>query len=554
MTESKKTPARPTLKAVRGTRDLLPDQTPLWNHVEATARALFARYGFGEIRTPIFETTELFARGVGEETDIVSKEMFTWEDGERFDKDLLRGYWYQKNEVRITHGLVRPNDFVGAYINGYADNTHESATSEAVAFAGQADAKAIKQLEAADINPKDEDFSTLKLGSPIQLRRLVVPSPIPDKKEEWLTDTFVIEYVFGNFNKSSQSLTLRPESTAGVVRAYIEHKLGETGQLQKLYYIGPQFRRERPQRGRYRQFWQIGAEVIGPQSSGSESPLRDAEILEMLASLLDELGIRDWHLELNSVGSSEDRVRYNAALREALQPVKHLLCEDNQRRADTNPLRVLDSKEEADQDLINALPKIADYLGPESKAHFDQVLAALDACGVPYNLNPRLVRGLDYYTRTTFEAISKAVGAQSAVVAGGRYDGLVEALGGAAVAGTGFAIGVERIALALEADRFRLDGAPDAAIIAMGDRATAVAIDLAKTLRQKGLRVEMLSPERGLKALLRRADKVGARYAIIMGENELARGVVQVRDLKASTQREIANDAVAAEISVPAIA
>ncbi len=236
MTDSKKTPAPPTLKAVRGTRDLLPDQTPLWNHVESTARALFARYGFGEIRTPIFETTELFARGVGEETDIVSKEMFTWEDRAR-------------------------------------------AASE-----------------------------------------------------------------------KAQSLTLRPESTAGVVRAYIEHKLGETGQLQKLYYIGPQFRRERPQRGRYRQFWQIGAEVIGPQSSGSESPLRDAEILEMLASLLDELGIRDWRLELNSVGSSEDRIRYNAALREALAPIKHQLCPDNQRRAETNPLRVLDSKDEADQD------------------------------------------------------------------------------------------------------------------------------------------------------------------------------------------------------------
>src|ERR1700712_5680562 len=264
-----------TLKAIRGTRDLLPPETALWNRVEAPARAVFARYGFGENRPPILEATALFARGGGEETDIVSKEMFTWEDRAR-------------------------------------------AASE-----------------------------------------------------------------------KAQSLTLRPESTAGVVRAYIEHKLGETGTLQKLFYIGPQFRRERPQRGRYRQFWQIGAEVIGPQTSGAESPVRDAEVLEMLASLLDELGVRDWKLELNSVGNSEDRKRYNVALREALAPVKDQMCPDNQRRAETNPLRVLDSKEEADQELIDALPKIAEFLSAESRDHFAQVLAALDACGVNYTVNPR---------------------------------------------------------------------------------------------------------------------------------------------------------------------
>src|ERR1700761_3046724 len=333
-----KTQPRPTIKAVRGTRDLLPDQTPLWNHVEATARAVFARYGFGEIRTPVFEETSLFSRSVGEETDIVSKEMFTWDDRAR-------------------------------------------AASE-----------------------------------------------------------------------KAQSLTLRPESTAGVVRAYIEHKLGETGSLQKLYYIGPQFRRERPQRGRYRQFWQIGAEVIGPQSSGSESPLRDAEILEMLASLLDELGVRDWKLDLNSVGNAEDRARYNTALREALAPVKDKLCPDNQRRAETNPLRVLDSKDEQDQEIINGLPKIADYLGEESRAHFAQVLAALDACDVSYNINPRLVRGLDYYTRTTFEfTVTTGLGTQNAMLGGGRYDGLSEMLGGPRAPGIGFAIGEDRLILTLQA-------------------------------------------------------------------------------------------------------
>jgi histidyl-tRNA synthetase len=301
------------LKAVRGTRDSLPPETELWNHVEATTRRVFARYNFGEIRTPIFEDTSLFARGVGEETDIVSKEMYTWED------------------------------------------------------------RARAQSEKA------------------------------------------------------QSLTLRPENTAGVVRAYIEHKLGETGLLQKLYYIGPQFRRERPQKGRYRQFWQIGAEVIGPSSAGSESPLRDAEVLEMLAAFLDELGIEDWRLEINSVGSAADRVRYVAALREALAPVKDRMCEDNQRRAETNPLRVLDSKDENDQEIINGLPKIADYLDEDSKAHFAAVLAALDACGVKYDVNPRLVRGLDYYTRTTFEFTHGGLGAQNALLGGGRYDGLSEA-------------------------------------------------------------------------------------------------------------------------------
>src|SRR3984957_4321158 len=301
-----------TLKEVRGTRDLLPPETELWNRVEATVRAVFARYGFGEIRTPMFEATELFARGVGEETDIVSKEMYTWEDRAR-------------------------------------------AASE-----------------------------------------------------------------------KAQSLTLRPENPAGVVRAYIEHKLGDTGHLQKLFYIGPQFRRERPQRGRYRQFWQIGCEVIGPPSSGSESAIRDAELLEMLASMLDELGVKNWKLALNSVGSSTDRPRYIAALREALAPVKDRMCEDNQRRAETNPLRVLDSKAPEDREIIDALPKIADFLDAESTDHFAQVKAALDACGVPYTVNPRLVRGLDYYTRTTFEFTvpdGSGLGTQNALLGGGRSEG-----------------------------------------------------------------------------------------------------------------------------------
>jgi histidyl-tRNA synthetase len=435
-----KTPARPTLKAVRGTRDLLPDQTPLWNRVEATARSVFARYGFGEIRTPIFETTDLFARGVGEDTDIVSKEMFTWEDRAR-------------------------------------------AASE-----------------------------------------------------------------------KAQSLTLRPESTAGVVRAYIEHKLGETGQIQKLYYIGPQFRRERPQRGRYRQFWQIGAEVIGPQSSGAESPIRDAEILEMLASLLNKLGVRDWRLELNSVGSPEDRVRYNAALREALAPVKDKLCPDNQRRAETNPLRVLDSKDEADQDIINALPKIADYLGPESSAHFAQVLAALDACNVPYHLNPRLVRGLDYYTRTTFEfTVTTGLGTQNALLGGGRYDGLSEMLGGPKAPGIGFAIGEDRLILTLqaqaEADNIST-AAPklDAYIAPLGIAQNPAALALAQDLRAAGLTAEVGDGSFKLRKSFDTADAL-ARYIILLGEDEVATNILTVKTFATGDQVKIPMAALLSHLS-----
>ena len=434
-----KQPARPTIKAVRGTRDLLPAETPLWNRVEATARAVFARYGFGEIRTPIFEATELFARGVGEETDIVSKEMFTWEDRGR-------------------------------------------AASE-----------------------------------------------------------------------KNSNLTLRPENTAGVVRAYIEHNLGESGALQKLYYIGPQFRRERPQRGRYRQFWQIGAEVLGPPSSGADSPLRDAEVLEMLASFLDELGVCGWRLELNSVGSAEDRARYSAALREALEPVKAKLCPDNQRRAETNPLRVLDSKDEADQEIINGLPKIADFLSPGSRAHFEQVLAALDACGVKYHLNPRLVRGLDYYTRTTFEFTvpsgdATGLGTQNALLGGGRYDGLSEMLGGPRAPGIGFAIGEDRLILTLQAQA-ETDGASIAAtklgayIAPLGVAQNPAALVLARELRAAGLTVEVGDGSFKLRKSFEIGDSL-ARHIILLGEDEVATNTATVKTFATGVQKKVERSAL----------
>jgi histidyl-tRNA synthetase len=445
-----------TLKAVRGTRDLLPPETALWNRIEATARDVFARYNFGEIRTPVFEDTALFARGVGEETDIVSKEMYTWED------------------------------------------------------------RARAQSEKA------------------------------------------------------QSLTLRPENTAGVVRAYIEHKLGETGQLQKLYYIGPQFRRERPQKGRYRQFSQIGAEVIGPPSAGSESPLRDAEVLEMLATLLDELGITGWTLQLNSVGSTADRTRYNEVLRTALDSVVSGMCADCQRRAVTNPLRVLDCKVPEDQPIIETLPRIADSLDEESKAHFAAVTAALDAAGVPWTRNHRLVRGLDYYTRTTFEftqgglpphgassAGAPALGAQNALLGGGRYDGLSEGIGGPHAPGIGFAMGEDRLVLtllALESAQVNekaaafiapLGNAKDAAALA---KINAAALALARELRHAGLRIELGEGSFRLKKSFETADKI-ARKIVILGEDELQSGILTVKDFANGVQTKVPRTELAAFLS-----
>jgi histidyl-tRNA synthetase len=414
-----------TLKAVRGTRDLLPPETALWNRIEATARSVFARYNFGEIRTPVFEDTTLFARGVGEETDIVSKEMYTWEDRAR-------------------------------------------AQSE-----------------------------------------------------------------------KTQSLTLRPENTAGVVRAYIEHGLGESGQLQKLYYIGPQFRRERPQKGRYRQFSQIGAEVIGPPSAGSESPLRDAEILEMLATLLDELGITGWTLHLNSVGSSADRERYNQARGAAPGPVVAQMCPDCQRRAETNPLRVLDCKVPADQPVIDTLPVIADSLDEASQAHFAQVTAALDAAGVPYTRNHRLVRGLDYYTRTTFEFTHGGLGAQNALLGGGRYDGLSEMLGGPRAPGIGFAVGEDRLVLTLLAlENTQQDEKAAAFVAPLGEALNAAALALARELRRSGLRIELGEGSFRLKKSFEAADKT-ARQIVILGEDELQSGILTVKNFSTGIQTKV---------------
>jgi histidyl-tRNA synthetase len=420
------------IKAVRGTRDLLPPETALWNFVEATVRDVFRAYNFQEIRTPIFEATELYARGVGEETDIVSKEMYTWEDRSRAESE------------------------------------------------------------------------------------------------------------------KGQRLTLRPENTAGVVRAYIEHKLWDRG-LNKLYYIGPQFRRERPQKGRYRQFYQIGAEVIGPASAGSESPARDAEVLEMLATLLDRLGITNWNLELNSVGTPADRLKFNQALRQALDPVKQAMCADCQRRAVTNPLRVFDCKVTEDQPIIETLPRITQFLGEDSRKHFEAVQEILTKVGVPFTLNDRLVRGLDYYTRTAFEFTHGALGAQNAILGGGRYDGLSEALGGPAAPGIGFAIGEDRLVMSLKETAEGVLRKPDVYVAPMAGM-NGEAARLARELRRHDVVVELGDDSFRLKKSFETATKVGAKYILIVGENEVTADAFALKNLATGDQVSVPRAELARKI------
>jgi histidyl-tRNA synthetase len=409
------------IRSVKGTRDLLPPDTSLWQRVEAEAHRVFAAYHYGEIRTPILEETALFARSVGEDTDIVMKEMYTFRD-------------------------------------------------------------------------RDEE-----------------------------------------------SLTLRPEATASVVRAYIEHSVYNQGGIHKLYYLGPMFRRERPQKGRYRQFYQIGAEVLG-----SQSPLVDAEILEMLALFLDRIGIREYQLLLNSVGCPKCRGEYLHVLREALENVKGAMCADCQRRADSNPLRVLDCKVEADQPIIDELPKIIEHLDPECRQHFERVTSELQARGLAYQVTPRLVRGLDYYTRTTFEITSGALGAQNAVVGGGRYDGLSEMLGGPPTPGIGFSIGQDRLILAVRAAAVLKSEAPLAAyVVWMGEATLPPAARLVRELRAQGLSVEIDYDPMKIKKAMGVANKLQARFAIIIGQGELASGRYQVKDMTSGEQKEMEPETIA---------
>jgi histidyl-tRNA synthetase len=403
------------IKAVKGMRDILPPSTTAWNEVDKISRELFRSYNYQEIRTPILEETALFARGVGEETDIVSKEMYTFDD------------------------------------------------------------------------------------------------------------------------RDGSSLTLRPEATASVMRAYIEHRLDQIPGLQKLYYIGPMFRRERPQKGRYRQFYQIGAEAIG-----SESPAVDAEVIEMVVELLRRVGLTGFQLYLNSVGDANCRPQYVELLKQKLRDVAPRLCSDCQRRAETNPLRVLDCKVPEDQPIIDALPSIQDHLCQPCQAHFNAVRTLLDDRGIKYEVKPRMVRGLDYYMRTTFEIVHGALGAQNSVLGGGRYDGLAEALGSKVPApGIGFSIGEDRLVMSAEQEHpDAYQSKLDLYIAPIGALAERHSAGLARDLRAVGCSVE-LGLDSKLKRSLELANKMGARFALIVGENEMAASQYTLKNMQSGEQETV---------------
>jgi histidyl-tRNA synthetase len=397
------------LQAIRGMGDLLPADSPRWQRVEGTIREILADYGYREIRVPVVERTELFKRSIGEVTDIVEKEMYTFDD------------------------------------------------------------------------------------------------------------------------RNGVSITLRPEATAGIVRAAMEHGLLHN-QRQKLWFTGPMFRYEKPQKGRYRQFHQFDVEALG-----YPGPDIDAEVIVMTARIFRALGIADVALQLNSLGAAEDRARYRADLTAYFQGHLAALDEDSRRRLDRNPLRILDSKNPAMQPVVAGAPRLTDYLGAESAAHFATLCGLLDAAGVAYTVNPRLVRGLDYYGRTVFEWVTDRLGTQGAVCAGGRYDGLVAHLGGEATPAIGFAIGLERLVeLHALAGAAAPVPAPDVYVVAVGDAALAVALPLAEELRDAHppVRVETHCGGGGFKAQMRRADRSGAALAIILGDDEVAAGTVAVKPLR----------------------
>jgi histidyl-tRNA synthetase len=419
MTENKR-----QFRAIKGTRDILPPDSALWNWFEQTARNTFESYNFREIRLPIFEETELFARSVGADTDIVSKEMFTFNSG------------------------------------------HDA-----------------------------------------------------ESKEE-----------------PSQTYSLRPEATASVVRSYIEHGMQTFPGNLRLYYLGPMFRRERPQKGRYRQFYQIGAEVLGQ----SDAAAIDAEVIEMLMTFFKRAGLTRTTLHINSIGDKNCRPQYVEKLREELRKVADQIGPDSQRRIETNPLRVLDSKLPEEQAIIGKLPRISDHLCDECREHFAKLKEELNLREIAYEENWRLVRGLDYYTRTTFEVIAEGLGSQNAVCGGGRYDGLVELLGGPPTKGIGFAIGTDRAILSLQ-ESGKLPSLPALAVFVawMGQAAYLTAVNIARKLREAGLAVELPPEEMKFKKSLGLADKLGARYALIIGEDEVNSGTFTLKRLADSDQKKL---------------
>ena len=411
-----------SITGIKGMNDILPGEVETWQFLERSARKVFGAYGFAEIRVPVVEKTELFCRSIGETTDIVEKEMYTFDD------------------------------------------------------------------------------------------------------------------------KSGNSLTLRPEGTAPVMRSYIEHKMYAQDPVARLYYMGPMFRYERPQKGRYRQFHQIGAEVIGV-----EDPRVDAQVLAMLVHYFDEVGIGDVELQVNSLGCAECRPGFRQTLVTFLQERLDSLCEDCRRRYQTNPLRVLDCKAAGCKEATAQAPSVLDHLCSGCDDHFSQVQAYLRLLNAPFTVNARMVRGLDYYTKTTFEMVTNRLGSQNAVAAGGRYDGLIADLGGPSLPGIGFAMGLERLVLMKGEGREQAVRA-DVFLAAMGDEASQKAFVLMSALQRHGAHAEMDFSGKSLKAQMRRAGKLGARFVVIVGEEELARNVAQLKDMDNGNQEEVAFDRLEEEL------
>jgi histidyl-tRNA synthetase len=511
-------------QAIRGTRDLLPNETALWNRVEQTAREVFGTFGFSEIRVPIFEATELFARSIGSETDVVSKEMYTFQD---FDiSEELQHLW------RLLFTSKDPVTFED--VNGLARLAGRMVHSVRAAFDSRQVSRTPENLVAVD---NIELYASKLPGIANQVPRETGPVAAA------LRDA-AAHLNFGD------EVTLRPEATASVCRAYIEHNMHALPQPVKLYYMGPMFRRERPQKGRYRQFYQIGAEVLEALQRGQggakdipKDAAIDAEVIEMVMTFFAKLELQGVQLDINSVGCRECRPKYVELLRAELMKVKENLGADSQRRIETNPLRVLDSKLESEQGIIATLPRIADHLCMDCAEHYAELRRQLELRGVPFQQNWRLVRGLDYYMRTTFEVTAQGLGSQNAVCGGGRYDGLVELLGGHPTKGIGFAIGEDRLILSLEGAKSRsaitTHQSRSVYIAWMGEKTYAAALRAAKVLRNAGFSVELPPAEQKFGKALERADKLGARYALILGENEVASGEWTLKTLADGTQQKL---------------
>ena len=502
-------------QAIRGTRDLLPPETALWKRVEQTAHTVFGTFGFGEIRSPIFEWTELFARSIGAGTDVVSKEMYVL--GLQHDNPTDRDLAHRRETLMFM--VVSSSD----------KSTIDMFTLQTRKFCSDYEAALGKELVYADIGTKVA-LEYLKDSISYLVEDLLAQTRAGDWQERFdRTVALCKQYL----ELVEPTIALRPESTASVCRAYIEHGMNSLPQPVKLYYMGPMFRRERPQKGRYRQFYQIGAEVLG----GSDAPAIDAEVIEMVMTFFDRLDLQGVQLDINSIGDRNCRPKYIELLRAELLKVKDQLGPDSQRRIETNPLRVLDSKLESEQGIIATLPRIADHLCEDCATHYAAVKHQLKMRGVFFRENWRLVRGLDYYMRTTFEITAQGLGSQNAVCGGGRYDGLVELLGGPPTKGIGFAIGEDRLILSLEeSGKAPAQQGRDVYIAWMGERAHATAIRAAKVLRKAGFSVELPPVEQKFGKALGQADKLGAKHALILGDNEVSEGLWTLKTLADGSQ------------------